>query len=81
MLNTQVLSASALSVAAEATIREILNWCPRERWCRAMDNMSQYDRTRQIALYLLCWGETVQVRLIFKPANDYCTVNYTVDVY
>ncbi|KAJ7905122.1 hypothetical protein B0H13DRAFT_2023425, partial [Mycena leptocephala] len=28
-----------------------------ERWRQAMNNMSQYDRLRQIALYLLCWGE------------------------
>lgn len=41
--------------------------------------MSQYDRLRQIALYLLCWGEAAQVRFapeclcfIFKCAdNDY----------
>ncbi|KAH9972036.1 hypothetical protein BJV77DRAFT_958091 [Russula vinacea] len=35
-----------------------------ERWHQAM-NMSQYDRVRQIALYLLCWGESAQC------ANDY----------
>ncbi|OCH95188.1 hypothetical protein OBBRIDRAFT_831040 [Obba rivulosa] len=40
--------------------------------------MSQYDRMRQIALYLLCWGEAAQVRFvpeclcfIFKCADDY----------
>ncbi|KAK7054905.1 1,3-beta-D-glucan synthase [Paramarasmius palmivorus] len=27
------------------------------RWRNAMNNMSQYDRLRQVALYLLCWGE------------------------
>src|ERR1700727_990108 len=27
------------------------------RWRNAMNNMSHYDRLRQIALYLLCWGE------------------------
>ena len=32
-----------------------------ERWHQAMNNMSQYDCMRQIALYLLCWGESVQV--------------------
>lgn len=49
-----------------------------ERWCQAMNNMSQYDRLRQIALYLLCWGEAAQVRFvpeclcfIFKCADDY----------
>ncbi|GAW01457.1 glycosyltransferase family 48 protein [Lentinula edodes] len=31
-----------------------------ERWRQAMNNMSQYDRLRQIALYLLCWGEAAQ---------------------
>ena len=49
-----------------------------ERWRQAMNNMSQYDRMRQIALYLLCWGESAQVRFvpeclcfIFKCADDY----------
>src|ERR1700709_325405 len=49
-----------------------------ERWRHAMNNMSQYDRLRQIALYLLCWGEAAQVRFvpeclcfIFKCADDY----------
>ena len=43
-----------------------------------MHNMTQYDRLRQIALYLLCWGEAAQVRFcpetlcfIFKCADDY----------
>src|ERR1700753_2454404 len=42
-----------------------------------MNNTSQYDRTRQIALYLLRWGEAAWVRFvseclcfIFKCAND-----------
>ncbi|KAJ7326188.1 1,3-beta-glucan synthase [Mycena albidolilacea] len=49
-----------------------------ERWRQAMHGMSQYDRLRQIALYLLCWGEGAQVRFcpealcfIFKCADDY----------
>jgi len=49
-----------------------------ERWRPPMNNMSQYDRLRQIALYLLCWGEAAQVRFvpeclcfIFKCADDY----------
>ncbi|KIK07095.1 glycosyltransferase family 48 protein [Laccaria amethystina LaAM-08-1] len=49
-----------------------------ERWRQAMNNMSQYDRLRQVALYLLCWGEAAQVRFvpeclcfIFKCADDY----------
>jgi 1,3-beta-glucan synthase len=49
-----------------------------ERWRHAMNSMSQYDRLRQIALYLLCWGEAAQVRFvpeclcfIFKCADDY----------
>ncbi|EIW79670.1 glycosyltransferase family 48 protein [Coniophora puteana RWD-64-598 SS2] len=49
-----------------------------ERWRQAMNNMSQYDRLRQIALYLLLWGEAAQVRFvpeclcfIFKCADDY----------
>ncbi|OCB90135.1 glucan synthase [Sanghuangporus baumii] len=49
-----------------------------DRWRQAMHNMSQYDRLRQIALYLLIWGEAAQVRFcpeamcfIFKCADDY----------
>lgn len=49
-----------------------------DRWREAMHNMTQYDRLRQIALYLLCWGEAAQVRFcpeclcfIFKCADDY----------
>ncbi|KAI0783273.1 1,3-beta-glucan synthase [Abortiporus biennis] len=49
-----------------------------DRWRQAMNGMSQYDRVRQIALYLLCWGEAAQVRFvpeclcfIFKCADDY----------
>ena len=48
------------------------------RWRQAMHNMSQYDRLRQIALFLLCWGEAASVRFvpeclcfIFKCADDY----------
>lgn len=48
------------------------------RWRNAMNNMSQYDRLRQIALYLLCWGEAGNIRFmpecmcfIFKCADDY----------
>ncbi|POW11202.1 hypothetical protein PSTT_05486 [Puccinia striiformis] len=50
----------------------------RNRWRQAMSNMSSYDRMRQLALYLLCWGEAAQVRFmpeclcfIFKCADDY----------
>ena len=46
-----------------------------------MNNMTQYDRLRQISLYLLCWGETAQVRFvpecpcyIFKCTDDYYRV-------
>ena len=48
------------------------------RWRQAMANMSPYDQLRQLALYLLCWGEAAQVRFtpeclcfIFKCADDY----------
>ncbi|KAH7338288.1 1,3-beta-glucan synthase [Rhizoctonia solani] len=48
------------------------------RWRQAMSNMSHYDRLRQIALWLLCWGEAGNVRFtaecmcfIFKCADDY----------
>ena len=49
-----------------------------ERWPQTMNDMSQYDRMNQIALYFLCWGESAQVRFvpaclsfIFKCADDY----------
>jgi 1,3-beta-glucan synthase len=48
------------------------------RWKSKMNRMSQHDRVRQIALFLLCWGEANQVRFmaeclcfIFKCADDY----------
>ncbi|EMR08340.1 hypothetical protein PNEG_03180 [Pneumocystis murina B123] len=48
------------------------------RWKTRCTQMSQYDRARELALYLLCWGEANQVRFtpeclcfIFKCANDY----------
>ncbi|ODV92171.1 glycosyltransferase family 48 protein [Tortispora caseinolytica NRRL Y-17796] len=48
------------------------------RWKTQMNQMSQHERARQIALYLLCWGEANQVRFtpeclcfIFKCADDY----------
>lgn len=48
------------------------------RWKTRMNQMSQHERVRQIALYLLCWGEANQVRFmpeclcfIFKCADDY----------
>ncbi|CAD6891025.1 unnamed protein product [Tilletia controversa] len=60
-------NASAKSLQSAAT-----------RWRDAMNRMSDYDRLRQIALYLLCWGEGGQVRFvpeclcfIFKCADEY----------
>ncbi|KAH8701853.1 1,3-beta-glucan synthase catalytic subunit FksP [Talaromyces proteolyticus] len=48
------------------------------RWKSRMNRMSQHERTRQLALYLLCWGEANQVRFtpeclcfIFKCADDF----------
>ena len=35
-----------------------------ERWRQAMNNMSQYDHMRQIAVYPLCWGEAAQARFM-----------------
>ncbi|KPM42807.1 1,3-beta-glucan synthase component FKS1 [Neonectria ditissima] len=50
-----------------------------ERWVSRMRAMSPHERVRQLALYLLCWGEANQVRFmpeclcfIFKCADDYC---------
>ncbi|KKA27206.1 hypothetical protein TD95_002108 [Thielaviopsis punctulata] len=48
------------------------------RWKTRMNRMSQHDRCRQLALFLLCWGEANQVRFmaeclcfIFKCCDDY----------
>ncbi len=48
------------------------------RWKSKMNQMSQHERARQVALYLLCWGEANQVRFvpealcfIFKCADDF----------
>ncbi|KAJ5086860.1 hypothetical protein NUU61_008167 [Penicillium alfredii] len=48
------------------------------RWKSRMNRMSQHDRVRQLALYLMIWGEANQVRFlpecicfIFKCADDY----------
>ena len=48
------------------------------RWKTRMNRMSQHDRVRQLALYLLCWGEANQVRFmpevlcfLFKCADDF----------
>ena len=48
------------------------------RWKTRMNRMSPHDRVRQLALFLLCWGEANQVRFmpeclcfIFKCAYDY----------
>ncbi|KAA8906514.1 1,3-beta-glucan synthase component-domain-containing protein [Sphaerosporella brunnea] len=48
------------------------------RWKTKMNRMSQHDRVRQVALFLLCWGEANQVRFmaeclcfIIKCAEDY----------
>ncbi|CAG8508650.1 1690_t:CDS:2 [Acaulospora colombiana] len=50
----------------------------REQWNQRMNQMSQYDRIRQLALWLLLWGEAAQLRFtseclcfIFKLADDY----------
>ncbi|RXK35245.1 1,3-beta-glucan synthase component FKS1 [Tremella mesenterica] len=64
--------------AAPATAQEKSLDSATSRWRTAMNNMSQYDRLRQVALFLLCWGEAAQVRFmpeclcfIFKCADDY----------
>ncbi|KAG0366477.1 1,3-beta-D-glucan synthase [Gamsiella multidivaricata] len=49
-----------------------------EHWKSRMNQMSHFDRARQVALYLLLWGEAAQIRylpeclcFIFKCAEDY----------
>ncbi|KAL7421399.1 1,3-beta-D-glucan synthase [Cryptotrichosporon argae] len=66
------------SAGKPATAQEKSLDSATSRWRQAMNNMSQYDRLRQVALYLLCWGEAAQVRFmpeclcfIFKCADDY----------
>jgi 1,3-beta-glucan synthase len=66
-------NAKGPTTASEKSLDSAIN-----RWRSAMHNMSQYDRLRQIALFLLCWGEAAQVRFvpeclcfIFKCADDY----------
>ncbi|KAF7550323.1 hypothetical protein G7Z17_g5807 [Cylindrodendrum hubeiense] len=50
----------------------------KEGWRSQMRAMPPHDRARQLALYLLCWGEANQIRFmpeclcfIFKCADDY----------
>ncbi|KAJ1920292.1 1,3-beta-D-glucan synthase [Mycoemilia scoparia] len=49
-----------------------------EKWRAQMNAMSQYERARQIALWLLLWGEAANLRFVpellcflFKLADDY----------
>ena len=65
--------AAALQGAASKSLESAAT-----RWRDAMNKMNDYDRLRQIALWLLCWGEGGQVRFvpeclcfIFKCADDY----------
>lgn len=48
------------------------------RWKSRMNQLSQQERVRQVALWMLCWGEANQVRFtpeclcfIYKCADDY----------
>lgn len=68
-----VRGAKSAKTSGEKSLNNAL-----DRWRHAMNSMSQYDRLRQIALYLLCWGEGGNVRFmsecmcfIFKCADDY----------
>ncbi|KAG0202903.1 1,3-beta-D-glucan synthase [Mortierella sp. GBA30] len=49
-----------------------------QQWKTKMNQMSHFDRARQVALYLLLWGEASQIRFlpeclcfIYKCAEDY----------
>ena len=49
-----------------------------ERWAQTVNSMSPQEKMRQVALYLLCWGEAANIRFlpeclcfIFKCAEDY----------
>ncbi|PWN18905.1 hypothetical protein BCV69DRAFT_251636 [Microstroma glucosiphilum] len=66
-------AASKLTGASQKSLESAAS-----RWREAMNRMNDYDRLRQIALYLLCWGEGGQIRFvpeclcfIFKCADDY----------
>jgi 1,3-beta-glucan synthase len=68
--------AGVKSAATPASVKTLDT--AHSRWRHAMAQMSSYDRMRQLALYLLCWGEAAQVRFvpeclcfIFKCADDY----------
>ncbi|GAA5841468.1 hypothetical protein JCM9279_000663 [Rhodotorula babjevae] len=68
--------AGVKAVATPASVKTLDS--AKQRWQQAMFQMSAYDRVRQLALYLLCWGEAAQVRFvpeclcfIFKCADDY----------
>ncbi|EEU34586.1 uncharacterized protein NECHADRAFT_88969 [Fusarium vanettenii 77-13-4] len=59
-----------------------------ERWQRRMQNMPPQERVRQLALYLLCWGEANQVRFmpeclcfIFKCAEDFLAAQSSNDTH
>jgi 1,3-beta-glucan synthase len=76
-------AAAAAAAGNEADVLEDLEGddsleAAEYRWKTRMNRMSQHDRVRQLALYLLCWGEANQVRFmpeclcfIFKCADDY----------
>ncbi|OBZ75851.1 1,3-beta-glucan synthase component FKS1 [Grifola frondosa] len=72
------VSGGGVKTAGTKSLDSALN-----RWRNAMNNMSQYDRLRQVALYLLCWGEAGNVRFtpeclcfIFKERDHEKIIGY-----
>ncbi|CAG8806827.1 32190_t:CDS:2, partial [Racocetra persica] len=76
---TQMYLDDALSdVGVGIIIHDQKNVNLYEQWNQRMNRMSQHDRVRQLALWLLLWGEAAQIRFtseclcfIFKLADDY----------
>lgn len=73
MRRTGQSGSAAISTASAKSLQSA-----SARWREAMHRMNDYDRLRQIALWLMCWGEGGQARFIpeclcfiFKCADDY----------
>ncbi|KAF9128264.1 1,3-beta-D-glucan synthase [Mortierella sp. 14UC] len=71
--NSMALQPGAVNVKAHDNLA-----MAEEHWELRMNQMSYFDRARQVALYLLLWGEASQIRFlpeclcfIFKCAEDY----------
>ncbi|KAG0218723.1 1,3-beta-D-glucan synthase [Mortierella sp. NVP41] len=71
--NSMALQPGAVNIEAYDNLA-----MAEEHWKMKMNQMSHFDRARQVALYLLLWGEASQIRFLpeclcfmFKCAEDY----------